>query len=222
MLNINDKDIYPSWVKDELEMYIAPPYLLLKYSDKLDTIRNINIYAPYEYNFEAFSVDTIENKVYFTTASGIQDESLNWVFDKIKYIDLNSKNLTAHDIPLRAYNLKIKNEYLYFLNESYEGDQICRVKLGDWDNVEVLFNTYSWGWTIYEKDNVLQLYARIKLEGKQQNVLYNVLSGEISATAFDSNRQSAPFIFNEDLFFNYIILDDEKKCKPFIEKVQIK
>ncbi len=217
----NEYEMYPSWINNELEIYISPPYMLVHNSGKLDTVQKVNIYGPFEYNLEAFSLDTTENRIYFTMTTGIQDSLLNWIFDKILYIDLNSEVLNAKELNVRAYNLKIIGNYIYFLNETNEGkDQICRVKIGNWEDIEILLSqVYSWGWTIFERSDKSFIFSRIKLQGRQQNVLYDIQSREIIPLEFKENRQIAPFFFDGHLFYNFIKLDDHSNCKPYLEKI---
>ncbi|MCK5169229.1 MAG: YARHG domain-containing protein [Bacteroidales bacterium] len=99
-----------------------------------------------------------------------------YITQKIWYVDLKEENPESKQLSIRGRGLKIISEYLYFYDyynkDAYdEMFNLYRVKLQDWNNVEmILRQTYSRGY-IYPNHKLL--FASIVIDHKPVNIIYN-------------------------------------------------
>ncbi|MFP4023749.1 MAG: YARHG domain-containing protein, partial [Thiohalospira sp.] len=135
--------------------------------------------APYQL-FD-YCIDTTTNYLFFTK-DDIDSEHPkytdgDYIAQKIWFVDLNKANPKPKQLPIRGLGMKIIDDYLYFYDYynrvAYDSKyNLYRVKIGEWDNAEMVFQqTYSRGY-IYPEHNLL--FASIILNHKGVNIIYNI------------------------------------------------
>ena len=148
--------------------------------------------------------------------------------EKILSIDFNSSPPTVERLPLYGYRGYTNRDWLYFsfYHENYDyspyPDDIFRVKMGDWNNPELVFTSDEYdNWFLYPESNVIA--TDIDLGDRQRNKQNQILYSH-EAQAYDvipnilTNRSSSPaYLKYEGKFYGFYTIMDEAKGKETIK-----
>ncbi|ALO13807.1 hypothetical protein L21SP5_00125 [Salinivirga cyanobacteriivorans] len=162
-------------------------FIAIRSSSKPYTYKN-EVYLEYPggevflapYQLFDYCIDTKTNYLFFKK-SDIDSEHPkytdgDYIAQKIWYVDLNEANPKPKQLPIRGFGMEIIDDYLYFYDYynkvAYDSKyNLYRVKIGEWENAEMVFRqTYSKGY-IYPDQELL--FARIILNHKGVNIIYN-------------------------------------------------
>ncbi|MFW6224849.1 MAG: YARHG domain-containing protein [Bacteroidota bacterium] len=136
------------------------------------------VLAPYQ--LFHYCMDTNTNTLFFiknfTDSDHPKYSDGDFIAKKIWYVDLNNPNPKPAQLPIRGQYMRIIDSYLYFYDYynrvAYDRKyNLYKVKIGEWDNIEMVFRqTYSIGY-IYPNQKLL--FASIVIDHKPVNIIYN-------------------------------------------------
>lgn len=161
-----------------------------------------------EANFDSdgITTDFSDLKVYFGDQTDNPDrhEVL-----PIKQLDLETGKLT--ELPIRGVYPKVINEYMFYADypnpDQYDlVYDIYRVKIGDWENPEKIFeNNYMNGWTVSDDGKYL-LVENIESGYSPKKIIYNIQQKKYSLIANDGHLPEPVFYSkNKNAFCFYDI-----------------
>lgn len=153
----NDNEIYRQFENS---------YKLLIQNNSNDTLIDLLMAGSFSYNY-----DFTSNKM-FLFVSGFSEDF------HIRTVDFSEKKVSVYTLPLLGFTPKILDQYLYFDYHHIDKNKVTpcpvdlyRVKIGDWNNPELLVEFISDSW-LPLNDSIVLMILPIKGRGKQ--VLYNI------------------------------------------------